>query len=68
MSTASLSFERRFLDKGTAAGVTDQYTIDPFVFPVSAGAHTVSLQYGSNGGQSAFRNRKLWVTMFRPTP
>ncbi len=68
MSTASLAFERRFLDKGTAAGATDKYTIDPFVFPVSAGSHTISLQYGSDGGQSSFRNRKLWATMFRPTP
>jgi hypothetical protein len=34
---------------------------------VSAGSHTVSLQYSSTGGTSNFRNRKLWVTMFQPT-
>ena len=39
----------------------------PLPLSGGAGAHTVSLQYGSDGGQSAFRNRKLWVTMFQPT-
>lgn len=67
METTSLAFEKRFLDKSILQGVTDKYVIDAYAFPVAAGSHTVSLQYGSDGGQSAFRNRKLWVTMFRPT-
>jgi hypothetical protein len=66
MSTPSLAFERRFLDKGVVAGTTDKYAVDAFAFPVSAGSHTISLQYGSDGGQSSFRNRKLWVTLFHP--
>jgi hypothetical protein len=67
MVSTSLAYETRYLSRGSAGGVTDVFTITPFVFPVSAGSHTVSLQYSSTGGTSNFRNRKLWVTMFQPT-
>jgi hypothetical protein len=65
--SAALAYETRYLSQGNAAGTTDVFVASPFVFPVSAGSHTVSLSYSSTGGTSTFRNRKLWVTMFQPT-
>jgi hypothetical protein len=68
MTSTSLAYETRYLSQALgAAGATTPYTISPFVFPVSAGSHTVSLSYSSTGGTSSFKNRKLWVTMFQPT-
>jgi hypothetical protein len=40
---------------------------NPIVLPVSAGSHTISLQYTSSGSSSNFKNRRLWVTVFHPT-
>jgi hypothetical protein len=68
MNSVSLAYETRYMSQSAGAGgTTNQYAISPFVFPVSAGSHTVSLSYTSTGGTSNFKNRKLWVTMFRPT-
>ncbi|HWI23130.1 MAG TPA: hypothetical protein VNT22_11035 [Baekduia sp.] len=68
MSSVSLAYETRYLSQSAGSGgATTAYTITPFSFPVSAGSHTINLLYSSTGGTSNFRNRKLWVTMFRPT-
>jgi hypothetical protein len=61
MTSVSLLYETKYLSQSAGGGgATTAYTITPFVFPVSAGSHTVSLQYSSTGGISNFRNRKLW--------
>ena len=65
--SSSLAYETRYLVQGNGAGTLDIFTARPYVFPVSAGSHTVSLSYSSTGGTSNFKNRKLWVTMYQPT-
>jgi hypothetical protein len=67
LASTTLAYETRYLSQGNGAGTTDLFSARPFVFPVTAGSHTVSLSYSSTGGTSSFRNRKLWVTMFQPT-
>jgi hypothetical protein len=66
-SSNSLAADTRYLQQGSAAGVTDPLTARPLTFPVSAGSHTISLRYGSAGGTSQFSNRNLYVTVFHPT-
>jgi len=67
MVSTSLAYETRYLQQGNAAGATDVFAARPYVFPVSAGSHTISLTFSSTGGTSNFKARKLWVTLFRPT-
>jgi hypothetical protein len=65
-SSVSLVAETRYLQQGSAAGVTDPLTARPLTFPVGSGSHTISLRYGSAGGTSQFTNRNLYVTVFHP--
>lgn len=65
MSSVSLAYETKYLSQG--GGTANVYQIVPYMFPVTAGSHTISLSYSSTGGTSNFRNRKLWVTMRQPT-
>jgi hypothetical protein len=67
LTSTNLATETRYLEQGDGAGTTVALEARPYVFPVAAGSHTISLSYSSTGGASQFTNRKLWVTMFRPT-
>jgi hypothetical protein len=66
-SSASLAPETRYVQRGTGAGTTDPFAAQPLTFPLSAGAHTISLRYWAVGGTSNFSNRNLYVTVFHPT-
>jgi hypothetical protein len=66
-ASVSLGAETRYVQRGTGAGTTDPFAAQPLTFPLSAGAHTISLRYGAAGGTSNFSNRNLYVTVFHPT-
>ena len=66
-SSTSLAVETRYLQSGTAAGVTSKYAARPLTFPLAAGSHTISMRYGSVGGTSNFDDRNLYVTVLHPT-
>jgi hypothetical protein len=66
-TSTSLAAETRHLQRGSTTGTTDPLAASPLTFAVSAGAHTVSLRYGSAGGTSNFSNRNLRVTLFHPS-
>jgi hypothetical protein len=59
--------ETRHLQQGSGAGTTDPLAARPLTVPLSAGAHTISMRYGSSLGPSTFSNRNLYVTVFHPT-
>jgi hypothetical protein len=65
--STSLAVETRYLNRNDTGGVTDRFVAEPLVFPVSAGSHTISLRYTSNGGAAQFTNRNLYVTVLHPT-
>jgi hypothetical protein len=65
--STTLGVETRYLSRNDTSGVTDRFVAEPLVFPVSAGSHTISLRYTSNGGASQFTNRNLYVTLLHPT-
>jgi Collagen triple helix repeat (20 copies) len=66
-SSTNLAAETRYIQRGSASGTTDPLAAQPLTFPLSAGAHTISMRYGSAGGTSNFSNRNLYVTVFHPT-
>jgi hypothetical protein len=66
-ASSSLGAETRYVQRGTGAGTTDPFAAQPLTFPLSAGAHTISLRYGAAGGTSNFSNRNLYVTVCHPT-
>ena len=66
-SSLSLAAETRYLQQGSVGGTTDPLAARPLTVPLSAGAHTVSMRYGSTGGTSNFSNRNLYVTVFHPS-
>jgi hypothetical protein len=67
LASTSLVTDTRYLVSGDTGGTTDKYAATPLTFPVSAGSHTISLQYASTAGSSAFSNRNLYVTVLHPT-
>ena len=67
LASTSLAKETRYFVQCDTAGTTSTLAARPLALPVATGAHTISLSYSSIGGQAQFSNRKLWVTMFRPT-
>jgi hypothetical protein len=66
LHSTSMSPDTRYLSRANVTGVSDPYSAEPLVFPVSAGAHTITLRYTSNGGTSQFSGRRLWVTVLKP--
>ena len=48
-------------------GTTNRYAARPLTFPLGAGPHTISMEYGTSGGTSNFNNRNIYVTVFHPT-